>query len=99
VALLGSQLNELLMDWEKAGRPDSFRVSDHIVSHPASYFTYTNIIRLGTNIYHCRFGARSPNFVAPGLVVITDDKIILWIRDKDAKIVVSPEKNGLRSDE
>jgi hypothetical protein len=98
VDLLGDNLNFLYTSWEKAGRPNSFQISDYLESHPASYFIYTNTIRVGENVYHCRFGARSPNFMASGVLAIADGRTMLWIRDSDGRVVVSPEKKGLRTD-
>ena len=92
-----AQLRYVYYLWEKDGRPTNITISRYMFSRPSVYFDATNIVTVGTNTYHCQFGASNLNLRTPGAMYITDEKITLWIRDKDGKVVVSPEKR-LRTD-
>ena len=91
--LVGMQLEGLYRAWVRDGRPDSVDTSRYITSSSSLYFVHTNIIKLGTNQFHSRFAARSSNFRRQGILVITDEQILLWVSD-DGKVIVSPQRNA-----
>jgi hypothetical protein len=57
-------------------------------------FVFTNVVTSTNVIFHCRFAARRPSWPA-GVLAITDEGILVWVRDKDGKVTVSPEKYGV----
>jgi hypothetical protein len=91
-AFLGTDLNTLYRAWVRDGRPEPFDTSKYISSNARRYFAYTNLVNLGSNVFHCRFAARSTNFRRQGILAITDEQVLLWLSD-DGNIVVSPERN------
>lgn len=90
--LLGTDLKSLYRAWLRDGRPEPVDTSKYIWSNARQYFTHTNVVNLGSNVFHCRFGARSTNFRRQGILAITDEQVLLWLSD-DGKVVVSPERN------
>lgn len=83
----------LYQTWVDAGRPSHYDPNKAIETPLGSHFNFTNIIFLNGKTYHCRFAFRpKPEFAPPGLLVITDEKVVLWIRDRDGKIFLSPER-------
>lgn len=81
--------------WMKQGRPDNFNPTNVVLSSVEHFFVFTNDISVSDQIYHCRFAVRSALLCTPGLMAITDDGVLLWIYDKDGKVIVSPQKNGI----
>ena len=90
-------LKLLLYMWTKQGLPKVFDIHDNIgFPNDRTYFDYTNIIKVKSTIYHCRFGARADD-LPPGILAISDQGIILWISDTYSNVVISPEKITLFS--
>jgi len=89
---LKADLNTLYRAWVRDGQPQSVDTSKYISSNRRQYFVHTNVLDFGSNVFHCRFGARSANFRRQGILAITDEQVLLWFSD-DGKIVVSPERN------
>ena len=90
---LGADLKVLYGKWVEDGRPQLVDVDGYISSNRRRFFVYTNVVQVGSNYFHCEFGARSQNFRRKGMLVITDEKVLLWIGDKDNEIIVDPQKN------
>jgi hypothetical protein len=78
-------------EWVKEGRPVGFRATNFMGPNNI-YFDFTNTLTITNKVFHCRFAERHP--ALPGLLAITDDGVILWIRDRDGKVTISPEING-----
>jgi hypothetical protein len=57
-------------------------------------FVYTNTVTTSNTVYHCLFGTRDPDWPA-GVLAVTDDGIILWVRDRDGNVTVSPVDHGV----
>jgi hypothetical protein len=81
--------------WVKQGRSNNFDPNNAVRSSVEHYYAFTNEISVAGQIYHCRFAVRSQLIHTPGAMAITDDGICLWIYDKDGKVIVSPQKNGI----
>jgi len=81
--------------WEKKGRPIGFDPTSAVQSSDERYYTFTNEILVAGQAYHCRFAVRSQLIHTAGAMAITDDGTHLWIYDKDGKVILSPEKNGI----
>jgi hypothetical protein len=81
--------------WIKHGKPKDFEPSNVMNSSWEHYYILTNVVNVAGKPYHCRFAVRSKLVHIPGAMAITDEGVILWIRDKDGKVVVSPQKNGI----
>jgi hypothetical protein len=79
--------------WISQGRPVGFDPGR--VLGPANvYFVYTNTVTITNRVLHCRFGARRSEWPA-GVLAITDEGIMIWIRGRDGEITVSPDENGI----
>lgn len=91
-AFLGTDLHTLYRAWVRDGRPEPVDTSKYISSNARGYFAHTNVVDLGSNVFRCRFAARSANFRRQGILAITDEQVLLWLSD-DGNIVVSPERN------
>ena len=89
---LKADLNSLYRAWVRDGRPQAVDTRKYISSNRRQYFVHTNVVDLGTNVLHCRFGARSANLRRKGVFAITDEEVLIWIPDA-GKIIVSPEHN------
>lgn len=81
--------------WLKQGRMNNFDPTNVVRSSVEHFYTYTNKISVEGKNYHCRFAVRSELIHTPGAMAITDDGTCLWIYDKDGKVIVSPQKNGI----
>lgn len=90
---LGADLKVLYGNWVKDGRPQLVDVEAYISSNRRQFFVYTNVVQVGSNYFHCRFGARSQNFRRKGMLVISDEQVLLWIGDQKNEIIVDPQKN------
>ena len=90
---LGADLKVIYEKWIKDGRPQLVDVDAYISSNRRYFFVYKNIIQVGPNYFHCEFGARSQNFRRKGMLVISDEQVLLWIGDQNNEIIVNPQKN------
>lgn len=95
IVIMAVGLQSVERYWIDHGRPRDFDPSTVVRSSCEHYYVFTNTIPVAGALYHCRFAARSSLVHAKGAVTITDEGILLWIADKDGRVVVSPEKNGL----
>jgi len=95
VVMMASGLQSVNDYWIKQGQPENFDPMNTVRSTSETYYSFTNEVRATGTVYHCRFAARSQRVRTPGAIVITDEGVFLWIRDKDSKVIVSPEKNGI----
>jgi hypothetical protein len=95
VVMMATGLDSVNRSWEKSGKPNHFDPMSVIQSSSERYYVFTNDVRSAGVVYHCRFAARSERIQIPGALVITGENILLWIRDRDGKIVVSPLQNGI----
>jgi hypothetical protein len=90
-----TELRILYQVWVERGRPSDFDTEDIYGNGKVrSFFVYTNVLNVGKDTYHCRFGTRELGWPA-GTLAVTDEGIIVWVRDKDGKVTVSPEKRGI----
>jgi hypothetical protein len=80
-------------EWIKQNRSPAFNVSD-IGRPPGTFFNLTNTVSAGGRQYKCLFGARRDDW-PPGVLAITEDGVILWVREQDGKVTLSPEVNGV----
>jgi hypothetical protein len=58
------------------------------------WFMVTNSPVLDGVAYHRRFGTRK-DFWPSGVMAITDQGVVLWIRDGDGRVTASPEVKGI----
>lgn len=68
-----------------------------IVSHTnyvLGIWTSHKTISVTGAVYHCSFGVRAPGF-PPGILAITDEGLVVWIRERDGKAILSPEIDGI----
>ena len=96
VVIMATGLQNLNQYWEEHGQPKEFEPTNVMKSSWEVYSVFTNDFRVANNVYHCRFAARSKLVRIPGTLAITDKGVLLWIGDKDGRVVVSPEKNGIK---
>jgi len=94
LSMPASCLIDVRQAWIDRGRPESFKPNKVIGGTFGNVFFYTNKVQVGGMIYQCRFGV-SDNVWPPGILAITDEGIVLWIRQRDGKVTVSPEKNWI----
>ena len=96
---VGGDLRFLYAEWEQEGRSPSFNITNHLyIGHTTNqvYF-FTNRLSAGGVLYHGRFALRSPvRFTEPGIMVLTDQGVLLWLAD-DGKVFVSPDKKWFSS--
>ena len=89
---LAPTLRHLYQSWASDGRPESVDTAKYITSSSDIYTAFTNVVTVASNVYHCRFGVRSPNrFSTPGVLAITDEGVILWVGEKAGDVIVAPE--------
>ena len=81
--------------WVKQGRLNNFDPTNAVRSSVEHFYTFTNDVSTGSQVYHCRFAVRSELIHTPGAMAIADDGTLLWIYDKDGKVIISPQKNGI----
>ena len=81
--------------WEQRGKPQSFDPTSVVRSSSERYYVFTNEVKEAGATYRCRFAARSKRVRIPGALAITDENALLWIRDADGKVVLSPLTNGI----
>lgn len=96
---LGGQLRTLYAKWQSQGRPGEFEITNHFyIGHTTNQaFFFTNAVSVEGVRYTCRFAIRSPDrFRSPGLLVLTDQGVLLWLGD-DGKVVAVPDIRGLQS--
>jgi hypothetical protein len=79
--------------WLSHGRPTNFQLGE-VVGPPEAFFIYTNILTTTNGVFHCRFGSRDPGW-PPGTLAITDEGLVIYIRERDGKVFFSPEDNGV----
>ncbi|HTV40836.1 MAG TPA: hypothetical protein VMF08_09685 [Candidatus Sulfotelmatobacter sp.] len=79
--------------WLSHGRPVGFQPSE-IGGLPEEYFVFTNAVKTTRGVLHCRFGCRLIGWPA-GVLAITDDRVVIFIRQRDGKVIFSPEVNGV----
>ena len=79
--------------WVSHSRPSGFQLGE-VIGPPADFFVFTNMVKTTNGVLHCRFGAREPGW-PPGVLAITDEKLLIFIRERDGKVIVSPEENGV----
>jgi hypothetical protein len=82
--------------WVKNGRPKDFDPSSTLKSSTEQLYVFTNGVQAAGNYYHCHFAIKSSRIEEQGFMTISDDGMLLWIRDSDGKAIVSPEKNGIK---
>lgn len=91
---LAADLRALYGSWAKDGRPEQPNVNAYIHSNRRQFFIYTNVVRVETNYFHCRFGARSQNLQRKGVLAICDEQVMLWIPDESGEVIVDPQNNS-----
>jgi hypothetical protein len=87
--------------WIDAGRPSHYDTRLAITeSSGGTYFEFTNTIVIGGKTYHCRFAFRPgkpgpATYLPPGTLAMTDEDVMLWIRERDGRVFVSPDRTGI----
>ena len=79
--------------WLSHDRPPGFQPSS-VAGTPDEFFVYTNIVKNTNGVLHCRFGARRPGWPL-GVLAITDEGPLIFIRERDSAVIVAPEENGV----
>ena len=80
-------------EWLRQDKPPAFDVS-RFAKPPGTYFNFTNTVSAGGRGYKCLFGARREHWPR-GILAMTEDGIILWVRKQDGTVTLSPEVNGI----
>ena len=88
-----SILQDLHEQWIKGGRSSDFNPTNY-AGPPGAFFTYTNRVIIDGHAHKCCFGAHE-RIEPSGMLAITDDGIVIWVRESDGKITVSPELHGV----
>src|SRR5208283_4919669 len=83
VAMMALGLRLVQENWVKEGRPDNFKPDNVVQSSVEHFSVFTNEIAVAAVVYHCRFAVRSDLIHTPGIMAITDEGVLLWIRDRD----------------
>jgi hypothetical protein len=93
------ELSDIYKLWLERGQPTNFTTADFFGPQyrefTNQFFVFTNTATAGSVVYHCHFGALCPHFPPGGVLAITDEGPIIWIRDRDGKVTLSPEVNGI----
>jgi hypothetical protein len=91
-----SLLTHLREQWIKQSKPGNFDPSQY--AGPAGAFSvFTNVVTAGGRDYHCQFGTRR-QWWPKGILAITADGVVLWVRDRDSKVTLSPMDYGIDMD-
>jgi hypothetical protein len=59
-----------------------------------TFFVFANMVKTTNGVLHCRFGARRPAW-PPGVLAITDEGLVIFIRERDGEVIFSPQDNGV----
>src|ERR1700722_3938928 len=83
-------------DWVNHGRPKNYDLASFIQPQGTNLtlFNFTNQVSASYKTSQCLFGARNTAW-PKGTRAIADDGTILWIRDRDQKVTLSPERRGV----
>jgi len=79
-------------EWIKGGRRSDFDPGKVLYGSFSDIFFFTNSIVAKGMTYQCRFGVPYHGGTLEGTVAITDDGTIVWIRARDNKVVLDPER-------
>lgn len=79
--------------WISHGRPSGFQPSE-AVGPAYKFFIYSNIVGTTSGTLHCCFGTREIGWPS-GVLAITDNGKVIFIRQRDGKVILSPEENGV----
>ena len=79
--------------WLSHGRPTGLQPGE-VAGTPEKYFVFTNIVTTTTGVLHCRFACREPGWPS-GVLAITDNRLVIFIRQRDGKVIFSPDENGV----
>jgi hypothetical protein len=79
--------------WLTNGCPADFQPGQFLGLADA-FFIYTNTIKTANAVFHCRFGSRRPGWPSE-VLAITDEGTMIFISDKDGKVTISPDENGV----
>ncbi len=83
-------LRDVYSAWVEGGRSKDFSPAGLVGGTFSNVFLYINPVTVqGTN-YQCRFGLEMP-YGPPGVLAITDDGTVVWIRARDKQVTVSPQ--------
>jgi hypothetical protein len=94
-------LGMIYQRWIDAGRPLHYDPRLAIEnSSVGSYCEFTNTVAFGGKTYRCRFAFRPDKpvlvtYMPPGTLAITDEGVLLWIRERDGRVFVSPDLTGI----
>jgi hypothetical protein len=79
--------------WVRLGRPIVTNMSDWL--GPTNVFcVYTNKITITNHVFHCLFAARRLDWPS-GVMAVTEEGVIVWIRDRDGNVTIDPQKHGV----
>ena len=79
--------------WLSHGRPLDFKLSE-VVGPTNDFFVFTNVVKTTNGVLHCHFGARQVGW-PPGVLAITDEGPLIFVRERDSAVIVAPEENGV----
>lgn len=80
--------------WSSHGRPPIRNIEDYYGKNE-NFFLFTNTVSWSNEVFHCCFAVRRPNY-SGGFLAISDQGIVMWIRERDTNITISPEKHGVK---
>lgn len=98
VALIGdsSALTALMNDWRKAGEPQGEALEKFCSSYgPYSSFKpfiYTNPVEIAGTSFICLFAVEDARFTESGRLAVTRDGTIIWIGEKQSRVILSGRK-------
>ena|ERR1700677_2040861 len=79
--------------WVSHGRPAAFQPGE-VGGTPEKYFVFTNMVTTTRGVLHCRFACREPGWPA-GELAITDDRLVIFIRQRDGMVIFLPADHGV----
>jgi hypothetical protein len=79
--------------WVSEGKPPDFDMA-RFVQPRGEFFPYTNTVTFNGAPHSCRFGSRRPGF-PKGVLAITEDGVVVWIRDSDGEVTLKPDDIGI----
>jgi hypothetical protein len=90
-SMAASALRDVRAAWLERGRTNDFVSSGIVGGMFSNVVFYTNSIKVDGRKYQCRFGVRE-DYWPPGVLAITDEGEIVWIRDRDGKATLAPHR-------
>jgi hypothetical protein len=93
-ALDALNLRDAAKYWASTGKPNINNIEDYLKPR-SDFFIFTNTISYSNQIFHCCFAVRRSGR-PDGFLTVSDQGVVIWIREHDTNITISPEKYGVK---